>query len=550
MNPGARDPSLILQGVKFGFLSAFDMQEDAFHRWRESPADSTGFNWIRPGQEMNSDASQEPDLRNTYRTVQRFLTEKMLFIAKTDPVPSLRAERGVSTHEHQLTFGFGNEEKKQLSLNLRIAVTYFRDSGILTAFIFGSIDSITLDHLIFLKQTKWYEANSQRGWSAKWVDSHARCKSIRELIATGLESRGATGLSMGFDENWPVFDFIELADVGPAATVGSHPKQPRRLTEEEHWGLLSGDEGYRLTDRDDKAAFRDALIDKVGKFSSRSHFLYHFAPTSCIAFMSPSMGEIKNEFADRYRKEIGRVDMLDSYIRLTPPIPCMADGIPIVVESCLIRFVELRRSARTIEQEIGFRSKTPDAIASGSRIDRLWQGISYFIRAVRNMIRRPFSPTPLEAAVHTLSRLDLYQDSNILWIIGGPYTDNLFNYSAIRLRIEPAIRNIQSMQSELTRTLLAGLAVFLTVCIGLIGVLLAYHNRSEMSGAVHTLSRTSREVQAAQDRDTAALQARIERLSRQIEELQVAQRKEKEDLAREVRDLTRELQAPGSRKPK
>lgn len=446
---GTKTNTLELRRVKFGLLSAFEMDDESFQRWKT--LNGMDIFWAQG----NHSNLLDPVI-GAFAIAQDFLTEKMLFIRKSDPVPSLQAQRGVSTINHKLLFEFGDEHHTSLQLDMKLAVAYFRrsrDTNLLIAFIFGLIDSIHLDHLIFLKQAKWYRSEGSRGWAARW-QGEARSESMRKLISRAIKRCGTDGWNDNTNENWPVFDFIELSDIGPAESVASHPKHVRTLTDEQHWGLLSGDEGYQHNKYDQKSAYQELFGAKESKFTGRSYFLYHFAPTSCIAFMSTMMRAIKSEWADDYKKNVGYVPVLDSYIRLAPEIPCMADGIPLVVEACLVRFIELRRSAQVIEQEIGFDE--------GRRVT---ERFCYFARGIRNMIFRPFGPTRLEVAVHTLSRLELYQDSNVLWIIGGPYTDRLFNYSAIRGHMEPAIRNIQAMQSELTRTLFAVLAAFLTIVI-------------------------------------------------------------------------------------
>lgn len=66
--------------------------------------------------------------------------------------------------------------------------------------------------------------------------------------------------------------------------------------------------------------------------------------------------------------------------------------------------------------------------------------------------------TSIERAVALLNRLHLYQDS-ALWIIGGSHTDNLFQYTWIRERIEATIANSQSASSDIRIFYLAAMSL-------------------------------------------------------------------------------------------
>jgi hypothetical protein len=179
------------------------------------------------------------------------------------------------------------------------------------------------------------------------------------------------------------------------------------------------------------------------QFTSRSYFFYHFWSTSCLAFYASDMASTKASWADWYKRNVGLVPLVDRYIRLASPVPCMADGVPLVVEACLVRYMELRRLASDLDSLMKRRG---------------------FLNALLNRIR---GATNLEKAVHRLEQLDLHQDGSVLWMIGGSYTDELFKYSAIRTRVERTMKNIQAIEAERARLVVQVLLLALTVSISI-----------------------------------------------------------------------------------
>ena len=414
------------------------MPKQAFESWYESHGKDTHIVW-EPSRDLTAVTSEH---LKQFRIAENFFLDKQLFFGGKEAIPSYPPQRrGHLQKETSVTFKFGSRQNETLVLNnICVLLAYFNDQKILTVFLFTTLPSLSVDRLIFLKQAKWYRIGD-KGWSLTLdKPKPASVHSVHELM---FELLASYGLALpeteraGESAAWPIFDFINLRDVCPSMTKEGNGelKKPhtsnwegaRELTRAQHLGLLVGDEGYRLIDKGAASHYAGSLEDANTQLRGRDYFLYQFAATSCLAFYAPNIADTKTNWANWYKDQIGHVPILDSYIRLVPEVPCLADGVPLRVEVCLLRYIVLWGISRDLETKARLTS-------------RFWQ-----------WVLRGFTLTPLEKAIHALERLDLYQDS-ALWIIGGPYADQLYQYSAIRERIDRSVRNIQLAESEINRT--------------------------------------------------------------------------------------------------
>lgn len=409
----------IIHASRFGLLGAFGVRDRDFDRWREGA--SSRIHW------SNNDVPRDEPLQE-FQIVQKFLLEKQLFFGRDRPFPSFPPERGITIDRLAFKLRLAT---RTVDLNFHLLPSYYREQKILLVLLFGELPDLSLDELIFLKQSKWYKATGERSCLSLADYPEKSFAGLHETIVTVLEDLGLSAID---NNEWPFFDFIELHDVGPSGKTGPNPEN--RLTSQQHLGLLTGDEGYRLIDPKERNVCGFLAAEDM-RFADRKYFLYHFHVTSCVAFLDARIYDWRGDWSRYYKDHVGYIEVLDNYIGFRNTIPCLADGIVLLVEICLLRYVEL------------------------CRIDQLLEGPRrWFI--VRQIWQRVRGHTTLENAVRGLERLDLYTGS-ALWIIGGPYSERLFAYSDLRSRIDRAIDRSQIIRSEIISSRLTMLSLVIAI---------------------------------------------------------------------------------------
>lgn len=408
-----------IHASRFGLLGAFGVRDRDFDRWRGGA--SSRIHW------SNNAVPRDEPLQE-FQIVQKFLLEKQLFFGRDRPFPSFPPERGITIDRLAFKLRLAT---RTVDLNFHLLSSYYREQKILMVLLFGELPDLSLDELIFLKQTKWYKETGERSCLSLADHPERRFASLHETIVTALEDLGLSAI----DKNeWPFFDLIELHDFGPSGETG--PNSENRLTSQQHFGLLTGDEGYRLIDPKEKNVC-DFLAAEDMRFAGRKYFLYHFHVTSCVAFLDARIYDWRGDWRRYYKDHVGYIKLLDNYIGFRNTIPCLADGIVLLVEVCLLRYVELCRIDQLLER-------------SRRRL------------SVQQIWRRLWGHTILENTIRGLERLDLYTGS-ALWIIGGPYSERLFAYSDLRSRIDRAIDRSQIIRSEIISSRLTTLSLVIAI---------------------------------------------------------------------------------------
>ena len=412
----------MLRGSRFGLLCAFEYSPRSFGKWRNTSED---FTW---SDETSSLTAPLLD----FQIAERFLLSKQLFFGRRQPIPSYPPIRGVARKPFRLAIKLS---KRRLDLDCEAIVSFFAVQNILTVLVHTEFAEITIDELIFLKEAKWYVSDGQDLWMALETEGQTEkalpIRSYQLALNHILGKVGAEGVT---NYDWPIFDFIELHDSGPS--VGRGPNSDNPLTLNEHWGLLCGDEGFRLIDHNE-SAYRNYLVDDANRFRGRDVFLYNFFHNSCLAFKSKDEKLMRAAWRKFYVDNVGHVPRLDRYLGFATKIPCLTDGIPLLVELCLLRYIELCRVDLILQSE-----------EKKSILRFLWS-------RVKGM-------TPVEHAVSLLHRLDLYQESS-LWIIGGSYTAQLFDYARIRARIDRTIAQSESAGADIRVFYIGCFSVFVAV---------------------------------------------------------------------------------------
>ncbi len=405
-------------------------------QWQElRNATSSCIDWDDP-KDPNSRGVDGPV--GDFRIPEKFLISKQLFVEEGEsPIPSFPPKRGRSRRDCTLDVRVGGGDK--LTLPFTVVLSYFETQNVLTLVAYVRFSEISIDRLLFVKEAKWFKEKDE-DWLRLRADGSnpQRVDSYADAFEAFLHACGANGFCT---KDWPLFDFLEISDYGPA--LGGGPNSDVRLTVREHYGLLYGDEGYRLID-DTEKRYQAFLLDDDTRFRGRAEWLYNFGHTTCLSFVTPDIAQSRLTWSTYYRDRVGYVPILDRYIGFDTDVPSLRDGIPLLVELCLLRYVELRAIADLLKKEQG---------------SSIWQIFLWMWMRFRGT-------TPIERAVSALQRLDLYQDT-ALWIIGGAYTDLFYAYGSIRKGLDRAIATDQSVSSDV-RVFIIGIISLVLAILALV----------------------------------------------------------------------------------
>lgn len=410
LDDGTEGEAPILNDARIGFLMAFRTSNFTSMSWREKHG--SHFLW-------SDDTSGKGSDLDEFDITQEFLLGKQMVLSEGEEALHIIPDmRGLSKERIEVRFSLS---QRNVDVSFNLIVSLHGEQNIITALLYCELPDISLDELIFIKQAKWYQADDNDFFIHLIEPKNRECRTFREMVSTALETYGLSNENYDPRE-WPIFDFIEVRDVGPAVEVGSRVNVENPLTSRQHLGLVTGDEGYRLLDPGSKWV-GDFVNDKSMHFVGRKYFLYHFQPTSCICFFDREAPQIRAEWADRYSTQVGKIRSLDRYQRFENSIPCLSDGMVVLVEACLLRYTVLSKIDRHLK-----------ILQSETHKD--------YVRRIRKRER-----SELADIVDTIQRISLYADSS-LWIIGGDFTDRLFAYDDLMERIEGVLINAETLRAE------------------------------------------------------------------------------------------------------
>ena len=425
----------------FGLIGYLPLAKTQFDVWR---------NGCGTGLVTWSDNPEPTATVCEFQIVENFLTNKMLFVGNSDTKGENTPIRGELLKKTLVSCEYKVEDEKSQNTAWQWSTlfAFYEKYEALLVIIHTNIPEISVDQLVFLREKVWCPKSETASWQLIVEPEKKRLYSFHSLFDQVLEAGGLPTVKI--DVDYPLFSLMELRTIGPAEEVMNFPVQAAQLTLGEHYGLFSGDEGYRLVNLEKtqtkpsiNTGYPWSLFDTQYQFSGRKYFAYHFAATNCICFMAKDVAVQKKQWAEWHADHVANMSSVVDYIGLAASVPCLSDGIPVMIELCMIRY----RTMIGLERELrrAFDKK-------------IWQRI--FAR---------FSPqTTLDKAQRRVEQLDLYQD-NALWIIGGPHTDLIFNYSAVRARLDKARQSIQMIESETIRVALAVLGALVALFALLFG---------------------------------------------------------------------------------
>jgi hypothetical protein len=429
--------SRYLYDVKFGLLSAIELSTNEYRRWKHDK--TTPINW------QQKDINGLPDnnagsILNDFFVVEKFYLDKQLFVGKRGGWHSFRPERGISNRSIEVRYKLAKRSiaKRSIKVEFKVAVAYFEEHNVMQILLFTTFPKIRLDDLIFIKQAKWYQVETS-GWKLLVNLSGPSPDNLSSLCAKVLNSFGLADVE---DKGHPFFDFIEVSNLSPSENPSENKsfKADHRLTTNEHYGLLTGDEGYRLIG-DNNESVKNALSNETMSFGSRDYFFYHFTSTSCVCFFSKDRSKIRNEWSRWYRDNVGFIPSLYDYTNFSSPLPCIADGVILLIERCLLRYIEL------------------------SRVYEYLSDAKRFV-AVMRVFKKLIGAETDRKLLSRLDKLDLIVDSS-LWLIAVGYEKYLFGYKNLQDRVVSAIERRSRFTSERVSIIIG----FSAIIIGLLSLI-------------------------------------------------------------------------------
>ncbi len=421
------EPAPLLRNVRLAFVAGFRIQRNA--HGRTTPARGR---WP---------AGWTAELCD-FVIAETFLNseQKQMFLRGRQLIKSWPPERAQAPGSLKLTLALTSRE---LLFEFGVYTAYFKDQRIIVAIAQSKQFDITLDDLIFVKNAKWHNCGKDAGphW-LKVTDSGACGVSYYHCMAAFLIERG---LPLDTSEPWPLFDFIELRDRGPARGGGPNACAPLSIAQ--HWGLLCGDEGYRLID-ESEPKYTQALQNEEWRLRNRRDWLYNFIATSCLAFVDPRIESHRRLWEEFYSRRLCQLKSVTDYVGFNPDIIGLQDGIPLIVEVCLLRYAQLRNVLEILKP---MKRRAP-------------------LKRIRVAIQSIVGYSPLELTVRTLNELDLYKESG-LWLSGGAYTERLYNYRSIYQTLNTMIDESKTLSADKRSFFMNVVMVLLTIIVVLLGVI-------------------------------------------------------------------------------
>ncbi len=419
--------------AKFGLLGAFGLKKKHFHRFKTASNQkiiwSDKLGGVAGG--SHQDSEEKRKILHEFVIVEKFFLDKQLFVGYRGVIDPCKPMRGILREDCSVKLELSSRNRK---FNFKVCLAYFDMNEVLELLLFCDLDSIGLDDLIFLKQAKWYRSEAE-GWRmiAPYSDG-SHCRTIADLCAVILASCQLDTSALQ-QQGWPFFDFIEIENVRPCKSV--QLKADHVLSDREFFGLVTGDEGYRLVDV--KADYVKSVIDdKKMQFVGRKYFFYQFSLTSCVGFFSKDRHLVRKKWSDKYRYSVGYIPSLFEYTGFKNSVPCIQDGILLLVERCLLRYVKLHQLYSSLE---------------AGRLAQHW--LKKKCRWIGSIWREP-------GLFKELDTLDIIID-NALWIIAHGYEELLFGYNNLRDKVD---RCIERRSKHFYQTVI--------LIITIVGVVLAF----------------------------------------------------------------------------
>ena len=352
---------LNLFNVKFGLLTAVEIEEQIFTTWRNTL--SIPIDWLPPNN-IDSVDHIENKIFQEYYIVEKFYLDKQLFVGKRGSFDPIRPIRGIAHRPVEVRYKLSS---KDIVLNFFITFAYFKPHKVLQVFLFTNISNILIDDLIFIKQSKWYQVEGE-GWKLSVNYTGKQPETINQICNKVLEAY-----------------------------------------------RIHGHKHNRIPD-----------------------------------LFAKNRQKIRKEWSLWYKQKVGFVPSLYSYTCFSNEMPCIGDGVLLLVERCLLRYIEL---TRMYEQLIDLRR---------------------FV-AIKRVFNKLIWQDKDSKILTRLDHLDLIVD-NSLWIIAQGYEKSLFGYHNLKERVVTAIERRSKFTSERVFFIIGGASILAAIVIGVLGLYIAFVN--------------------------------------------------------------------------
>jgi hypothetical protein len=411
------NPTLSDVNVAFVHSVKVDVDEDKFKEFVEK---NQGYQWMveNPGsrhpkpdrEELNSPISD-------YLLVEKFFLSKRLY---HNVRKDLLISRVSPNRELTLKFPLGNRDSnREITVSPDIVFSYYRGLGVLTTTIVLRSLDISVQELIFLKSLRWmartgpdnvpkikiaYEDSTDEASFTTLFDDIID-HYLRDIVDPLVESD-------------VILDSIEVHD----SNIGVELFERNR--DKLLFGLLTGDEGYRMN-TDDMVA--DYLENGDIEVHYREYFRYYYTRTSLLGLFSEEYPNNKRQFAGEYAERHGYISPQTDFINLVSSVPNLSDGHLLTAEVALVRYTLLREIDRRLNSEVAI-GKTDEDPIQDREIDALFD--------LKHDITQ------------TLTHVDLLTNSD-LWVNLPISIDHVFGYKNTRKNLEEKIAVIdETIQSR------------------------------------------------------------------------------------------------------
>lgn len=434
------NPTLSDVNVAFVHSAKVDVDENKFKEFVER---NQGYQWIVEKPDSRHPKPDREELKSPisdYLLVEEFFLSKRLY---RNVRKDLLISRVSLSREFTLEFPLGNRDSNRgITVSPDIVFSYYRGLEVLTTtIVLGSLD-ISVQELIFLKSLRWmartgpdnvpkikiaYEdSTDDASFTTLFDDIIDHC--LGDIVDPLFESD-------------VILDSIEVHD----SNIGVELFERNR--DKLLFGLLTGDEGYRMN-TDDMVA--DYLENGDIEVHYREYFRYYYPRTSLLGLFSEEYPNSKRQFAAEYAERHGYISPQTDFINLVSSVPNLSDGHLLTAEVALVRYTLLREIDRRLNTEVAI-GKTDEDPIQDREIDALLD--------LKHDITQ------------TLTHVDLLANSD-LWVNLPISIDHVFGYKNTRKNLEEKIAVIDetiesryNKRQQKRRRLIALVSAILTLII-------------------------------------------------------------------------------------
>lgn len=369
-----------------------------------------------------------------------FLSKQLFHVGKDYKMIS----RFIPSIDLKLIFPIKDNDGNLIRIKPTIIMSHYRDVNVVTLSLNFVFNEIGTDDLVYFKSLKWnsikHHPNSPKIkiiLDKRYHGEYFFCDLFKILFEEVFEDKLKIGI-----ESESILDLIEIRDKKIGENLFNRNRDDLLL------GILLGDEGYCINN---KNMIKNHLSNKEMYMEYRDYFKYFFAPTSILGLFSKEYPFNKKLFAKVYAEKYDNFEPLCKYIDLVSDNANLSDGLGLVGEVTLIRYLILKEIDLKIRNEFE-------------------EGKMRF----KNLLNLKTEITTRMAKIELLAK-------DVLWINLLSTSDEMFGYKYIKININERLNyidnhilykynaQIQGRSLLLTRSIL-----LLTLIIVVLTIIMAY----------------------------------------------------------------------------